>query len=99
MKEQLVEKVKDKHFALQVDEATDSNKDCLLIAYVRYVDTDDLSEDLLFCNYVRNRATADELFKIIDTCLCEAEMKWQEHGEGYSRSSSVLHREQCRPTV
>lgn len=61
MKEQLVEKVKDKHFALQVDEATDSNKDCLLIAYVRYVDTDELSEDLLFCNYVRKRATADEL--------------------------------------
>ncbi|KAI4809511.1 hypothetical protein KUCAC02_018387 [Chaenocephalus aceratus] len=78
MKEQLVEKVKDKHIALQVDEATDSNKDCLLIAYVRYVDTDEMSEDLLFCNYVRKRATADELFKIIDTCLSEAEMKWED---------------------
>ncbi|KAJ4933918.1 hypothetical protein JOQ06_006727 [Pogonophryne albipinna] len=78
MKEQLVEKVKDKHFALQVDEATDSNKDCLLIAYVRYVDTDEPSEDLLFCSYVRKRATADELFKIMDTCLSEAEMKWED---------------------
>ncbi|KAI4811017.1 hypothetical protein KUCAC02_013944 [Chaenocephalus aceratus] len=78
MKEQLVEKVKDKHFVLQVDEATDSNKDCLLIVYVRYVDTDELSEDLLFSNYVRKRATADELFKIIDTCLSEAEMKCED---------------------
>lgn len=78
MKEQLVEKIKDQRFALQVDEATDSNKDCLLIAYVRYVDTEDLSEDLLFCNYVPKRATADELFKIIDNYLREADLKWED---------------------
>ncbi len=29
LKEQLVDKLKDKRFALQFDEATDSNKDCL----------------------------------------------------------------------
>ena len=31
---QLINKFRDNHFALQVDEATDSSKDCHLIAYV-----------------------------------------------------------------
>ncbi|KAM3861136.1 zinc finger BED domain-containing protein 5-like [Diretmus argenteus] len=61
-----------------VDEATDSNKDCLLIAYVRYIDGEEISEDLLFCKYVTGRATADELFKIIDTYLSEAAIKWDD---------------------
>lgn len=34
LQEQLVDKLKDKRFALQFDEATDSNKDCLLLMYV-----------------------------------------------------------------
>ncbi|KAM3868917.1 zinc finger BED domain-containing protein 5-like [Diretmus argenteus] len=78
IEEQLAEKIKDKRFALQVDEATDSNKDCLLIAYVRYIDGEEISEDLLFCKYVTGRATADELFKIIDTYLSEAAIKWED---------------------
>ncbi|CAM4568285.1 unnamed protein product [Leuciscus chuanchicus] len=61
LKKQLVDKLKDKRFALQFDEATDSNKDCLFIAYVRFDMTNSLCEDLLFCKYVRDRATAEEL--------------------------------------
>lgn len=79
MKEQLAEKIKDQQFVL-VDEATDSNKNCLLIMYVRYVDAEDLSEDLLFCKYISQRATADELFKIIDNYLSEADLKWEDVG-------------------
>ena len=63
LKEQLVDKLKDKRIALQFDEATDSNKDCLFISYVRFDMTNSLCEDLLFCKYVRDRATAEELFK------------------------------------
>lgn len=66
IEKQLNEKVRDSRFALQMDEATDINKDCLLITYVRYVDGDEMSEELLFCKQILGRATAEELFKIID---------------------------------
>ncbi|KAL1268652.1 hypothetical protein QQF64_034015 [Cirrhinus molitorella] len=78
MEEQLNDKIQDNRFALQMDEATDNNKDCLLITYVRFIDADDLREDLLFCKLITKRATADELFKIIDTYLKEADLKWDD---------------------
>uniref|UniRef100_A0A673YA89 Uncharacterized protein n=1 Tax=Salmo trutta TaxID=8032 RepID=A0A673YA89_SALTR len=77
LKEQLVDKLKDKRFALQFDEATDSNKDCLFIAYVRFDMTNSLCEDLLFCKYVRDRATAEEIFKMLDCFLTENGLKWE----------------------
>lgn len=64
--------------APQIDKATDSNKECLLIAYVRFIDCKDLREDLLFYKRVTTRATADELFKIIDIYLTEADLKWED---------------------
>ncbi len=36
-----------------------------------------LCEDLLFCKYIKNRATADELFKIMDSYLKEHGLKWE----------------------
>ena len=78
IEEQLNDKIRAKRFALQMDEATDSNKDCLLIAYVRFIDGEDLREDLLFCKRVTTRVTADELFKIIDTYLIDAYLKWED---------------------
>ncbi|XP_053171455.1 zinc finger BED domain-containing protein 5-like [Scomber japonicus] len=77
LQDQLVENLKDKRFALQFDEATDSNKDCLFIAYVRFDMTNSLCEDLLFCKYVRDRATAEELFKMLDCFLTENGLKWE----------------------
>ncbi|XP_073324188.1 zinc finger BED domain-containing protein 5-like [Pagrus major] len=78
IEEQLNDKVRDGRFSLQMDEATDSNKDCLLITYVRFIDGDDMREELLFCKQIPGRATAEELFKIIDTYLKEANLKWED---------------------
>lgn len=78
IEEQLNDKVRDSHFSLQMDEATDGNKDCLLITYVRFIDGDDMREELLFCKQVPGRATAEELFKIIDSYLKEANLKWED---------------------
>ncbi|XP_063323043.1 zinc finger BED domain-containing protein 5 [Pelmatolapia mariae] len=78
IEEQLNDKVRDSRFSLQMDEATDSNKDCLLITYVRFIDGDEMREELLFCKEVSTRATAEELFKIIDSYLKEAELKWED---------------------
>lgn len=78
IEEQLNDKVRDSFFALQVDEATDSNKDCLLITYVRFIDADDLRDELLYCKQVTGRATAEELIKILDTYLKETNLKWED---------------------
>lgn len=67
--------LQESNFALQVDEATDSNKDCLFISYFRFANCESLCEDLLFCKYIQNRATADELFKIMDSYLKEHSLK------------------------
>lgn len=78
LKEQLVDKLKETRFAIRFDEATDSNKDCLFIAYVCFDVINSLCQDLLsFCKYVRDRATAEELFKILDCFLKENELKWE----------------------
>ena len=50
--DQLVAKIREKEFSLQLDEETisTSNKDAYLICYVRFMDNDDnIVEDLLFC--------------------------------------------------
>ena len=36
-----------------------------------------LCEDLLFCKHIKNRATCDELFKIMDRYLKEHGLKWE----------------------
>lgn len=62
-------------FASQFHGAADSNKGCLFIAYVRFDVTNSLREDLLFCECVKNRATAEELFKMLDCFRTENGLK------------------------
>lgn len=50
LQELLVDQLKDKSFALQFDEPTDSSKDCLFIVYVGFDMTNIICEDLLFVN-------------------------------------------------
>jgi hypothetical protein len=47
--DQLIEKIEGNYFAIQLDETTDSYNDAHLICYVRFVVSDVLHEDLLFC--------------------------------------------------
>lgn len=54
------EKIRHNCFAPKIDEVVDSNKECLLIAYIGLI-------DLLFCKYITTSVTVDELLKIIDT--------------------------------
>ncbi|GFU51163.1 protein FAM200B [Trichonephila clavipes] len=49
VEQQLYGKLHDKLFSVQLDEATDSNKDAHFIAYVRFRDGMSAVEELLFC--------------------------------------------------
>ncbi|XP_075048007.1 zinc finger BED domain-containing protein 5-like [Mixophyes fleayi] len=76
LNDQLIEKIKGKEFALQLDEATDSNKDAHLICYTRFVDGENLVEDLLFCKSITAGTKAQDLFQIIDTFMSENNLDW-----------------------
>jgi hypothetical protein len=65
----LVEKIRNKVFAIQIDEATDGTKDAHLITYVRYVGEDNIKEDLVLCKEIRETSKAEELFNNIDSYM------------------------------
>ncbi|GFX82814.1 SCAN domain-containing protein 3 [Trichonephila clavipes] len=50
VEQQLFGKLRDKLFSIQLDEATDSNKNVHFIAYVRFWDGMSVVEELLFAN-------------------------------------------------
>ena len=64
--EQLKNSMTGKLFALKVDEATESSKDCLLMGYTQFVHENAFLAELLFCDYVKGRCTTYELFKMIE---------------------------------
>lgn len=47
--EQLINKLKDKYFVIQLNKATDCNKDAYLICYIRFMDGINVIQELLFC--------------------------------------------------
>jgi hypothetical protein len=65
LNDQLIKKLKGKEFGLQLDEAKDNDNDAHLICYVRFIDGNDVIEDLLFCKSITASATAEDLFEIL----------------------------------
>jgi hypothetical protein len=63
--DELIEKFKRKEFGLQLDEVTDDNNDAHLICYVRFIDGNNIVEDLLFCKSITASAKAQGLFEIL----------------------------------
>jgi hypothetical protein len=70
--------LRNKRFAIQIDEATDCSGIWHLIAYVRYGEDTTINEDVLFCIPIKKRAIAKELFKIVDDSMKEKNMKWSD---------------------
>jgi hypothetical protein len=77
MNDQLIEKLKYKHFGIQLDEATDNSNYTHLICYVRFTDGEDnIVEDLLFCKGITAGSEAVDLFEIIDSFMDENSIDW-----------------------
>ncbi|GFU87414.1 SCAN domain-containing protein 3 [Trichonephila clavipes] len=62
---------------MQLDEATDSNKDAHFMAYVRFWDGMSAVEELLFCKPIKLKATAIVLFDILNNFINEANIEWK----------------------
>ncbi|XP_067120060.1 zinc finger BED domain-containing protein 5-like [Centruroides vittatus] len=73
---QLIEKLKGSEFGLQLDEATDNNKDAHLICYVRFLDGNSIVEDLLFCKSITGSTKAQDLFEILNIFMVENNLEW-----------------------
>ncbi|GFV09568.1 SCAN domain-containing protein 3 [Trichonephila clavipes] len=76
VEQHLFGKLRDKLFSIQLDEATDSNKNAHFIAYVRFWDGMSAVE-LLFCKPIKLKATAIALFDILNNFINEANIEWK----------------------
>ncbi|CAK1583377.1 unnamed protein product [Parnassius mnemosyne] len=75
--EQIVEKLSGL-FAIQLDEATDSNDDAQLIFYVRYIQETNVCEDFrLFYRKICESGKATDLFEILNSYMIENNIKWE----------------------
>lgn len=64
-------------FSLQLDESTDVSGKAQLIAFVRYVDIDDIYENVLFCKSLEGKTTGEDLFNVVDNFFIENELDWR----------------------
>lgn len=80
LNDQLIEKIKNKVFGLQLDEATDNNNDTHLICYVTFIDDNKMVEDLLICKSFTTSAKSQKLFEIIDNFVSENNLDWTDVG-------------------
>ncbi|XP_032869060.1 protein FAM200A-like [Amblyraja radiata] len=70
--EQVVGKLSDS-FSLQLDESTDVSGNAQLVAFVRYVDTD----DILFCKSLKGKTTGEDIFDVVNATFCENGLCWK----------------------
>ncbi|XP_069591670.1 SCAN domain-containing protein 3-like [Ranitomeya imitator] len=92
----VLEKVRiSKKFALQLDESTDISGHCQLLANVRFVDGEAITENFLFCKALPEKSTAEVIFQVTSEYLDKSQLKgvlvvikglkvqlWQQHVQG-----------------
>ena len=77
--DQLICRLKDNEFAIQLHEATFGGRDAYLICYVRYLFQAEkrIVEDILFCKPLELRCRGVDMFHIIDDFFSQNGLQWQ----------------------
>ena len=73
---QLTERLQCTKFAIQLDESTDIAGESQLLAYVRYCWQNVVQEEFLFCKSLPGRATADEIFRVVNEFFITFGLQW-----------------------
>ncbi|GBM13522.1 Zinc finger BED domain-containing protein 5 [Araneus ventricosus] len=63
-------------FSIQVDESTDVSDLSISLVIARYLNVNELEENLLLCYLLTKRCTGEYLFNAIQGYFCENEMDW-----------------------
>jgi hypothetical protein len=69
--DQLACRIRFAKFVIQGNDATDVAKEAYLIPYVRYANDINITENILSCKPIPDRAPSNKIFKIIDRFLME----------------------------
>ena len=79
IRNQLNDRIKQREFSQQLDEATEGSRDAHLICYVYFVDFSDhhLVEELLFCKPFEFDCRGIYLFNIIDDFFSTNKLNWR----------------------
>ncbi|GBM35382.1 Zinc finger BED domain-containing protein 5 [Araneus ventricosus] len=63
-------------FSIQVDERTDVSDLSILLVIARYLNVNELEENLLLCYPPTKRCTGEDIFNAIQDYFCENELDW-----------------------
>uniref|UniRef100_A0A3P9JYF1 Uncharacterized protein n=1 Tax=Oryzias latipes TaxID=8090 RepID=A0A3P9JYF1_ORYLA len=74
--EQVVGKLGDS-FSLQLDESTDVSGHAQLVAFVRYIETDDICEQILFLKEMEGRTTGEDIFNVVNMFFTRNAISWK----------------------
>ena len=76
IKAQVLERLKQTYFTIQLDESPDIASQAQLLVYVRYCWDGEMIEDFMFCHRMQGRTTSLDVFNV----LCDFFHKWSCHG-------------------
>jgi len=72
VQEQLVSKLRNKKFAVQIDELTVRGSEVLLHSYFRYVEHGQFMEEMLFCEELKTTTNAADIYAIYTKYMAES---------------------------
>lgn len=74
---QLLEKLKNVDFAIQLDETTTVAGESILIVYVQYIDGEDLKQDILMSKNLETTTTGHDIFMAVDSFISSHNLPYE----------------------
>lgn len=74
---QVVEKLRAGDFSLQLDESTDISGQAQLVAFARYVDSDDIKEHVLFWKRLEGTTKGRDIFNTVNSFFLDNGISWK----------------------
>ena len=63
-------------FALLVDESTDNANKAQLLAFIRFINKDQIVNQFLFCKELSTTTKGEDVFNILNDCLSKWQISW-----------------------
>lgn len=73
---QLIERLRNAYYAIQLDESTDIGSEAQLLVYVRYCWEGEAVEDFLMCRALSTRATGEAVFNELNEFFMRSQIPW-----------------------